>query len=472
MLSRLSKSRLPTPQGRQKEVLYLPSAGHAVVLGTAGSGKTTLAIHRALYLARPNTDHQGLTLLVTFNRCLVSYLRSLTRFNRRGVVVENYHRFARGYLDQRGKMQHNCICDAGLQKKLCQRAVAEEIQRRATSPVLARPIDLLVEEFRWLAQHGIGTEEDYVEAERVGRAGTRIVRADRPAVFAVYQRYLELRKARGKLYDWDDLSHAVLEQLGEDQSERRYRHIVIDEGQDFSPMMLRSLAAAIPSEGSLTFFGDMAQQIYGNRMSWRSAGLTVRDRIEKFEENYRNTKQVAQLALAIAAMPGFSDDADLVEPRSPTADGPLPALVGFGTEEGEMEFVLRQAAIHSRYGTVAVLFRDRYQEAEFAKRISSSTQLHRQLRSWPRSSTGIFRGTYHAAKGLEFNTVILPHLSTARLPHPPDVETFGGKDAAARDLRLLYVAVTRAKSTLVLTYASEQTELLPIRDDLYKRSRR
>ncbi|MEA2602287.1 MAG: hypothetical protein QOF89_3279 [Acidobacteriota bacterium] len=69
--------QLPRPVGRQKEVLCLPPSGHIVVLGTAGSGKTTLAIHRAIYLANPATDHGGRTLLVTFNRCLVAYLEAI-----------------------------------------------------------------------------------------------------------------------------------------------------------------------------------------------------------------------------------------------------------------------------------------------------------------------------------------------------------------------------------------------------------
>src|SRR6185295_6412613 len=146
---------------------------------------------------------------------------------------------------------------------------------------------------------------------------------------------------QGKDYDWDDLSQAVLEEFEHDESERRYRHVVIDEGQDFSPMMLRSLAAAIPKDGSLTFFGDMAQQIYGNKMSWRSAGLKVSHPWE-FQDNYRNTRQVAQLALAIAALPLFPDDPDLVEPKSPLADGPRPALVSFSREDAEIQFLSAQ----------------------------------------------------------------------------------------------------------------------------------
>ena len=66
---------LPTPKGKQADVLGLRPTGHVVVLGTAGSGKTTLAILRAAFLADPSTDHFGPTLLVTFNRTLVTYLR-------------------------------------------------------------------------------------------------------------------------------------------------------------------------------------------------------------------------------------------------------------------------------------------------------------------------------------------------------------------------------------------------------------
>ena len=168
--------------------------------------------------------------------------------------------------------------------------------------------------------------EEYVATDRIHRSGTRVVRTDRPVVFELYRRYKLLRNERGKAYDWDDLAQTVLSEFETDQNTRRYRHVVIDEGQDFSPMMLRSLVAAIPDEGSLTFFGDMAQQIYGNKMSWRNAGIDVQ-KVWRFEENYRNTRQIARLALAIAEMPHFNSDPDLVEPKSPTADGTSSRIV-------------------------------------------------------------------------------------------------------------------------------------------------
>jgi len=465
-------TQLPRPVGRQKEVLCLPASGHTVVLGTAGSGKTTLAIHRAVYLANPATDHAGRTLLVTFNRCLVAYLEALG--GRLGQVdVRNYHRFARGYLDRRGKMGWGSICDADLMETCCKQAVQAVKSAGVSNPVLDRPIEFLMEEFRWLAQNGIRTLDDYLEADDVGRAGSRLLAADRSVAFSVYESYVSVRNASGKPYDWDDLAQTVLSEFESDTNGRLYKHVIIDEGQDFSPVMLRSLAAAIPTDGSLTFFGDMAQQIYGNKISWRTAGLSVNNQdVWRFEENYRNTKQIAQLALAIAQTPYYRGVADLVAPKAPAADGPPPALVEFNSEAEEMRFVAERAQKLAETGTVAVLFRDRDIEKQLPRLVSvPATRLHRELTTWP-SGPGLFYGTYHSAKGLEFDSVFVPFSSSARLPHPPDVVAFGSDESAARDVKLLYVAVTRARSNLVLTYSGTPTPLLPVGPGLLQRSRR
>ena len=462
----MTAASLPGPVGRQREVLYLPAQGHTVVLGTAGSGKTTLAILRSLYLSDPGTAHGGRTLLVTFNRCLVTYMNHLAGTVQRPVEVRNYHHFARGYLSFRNKLPWGSICGSRERLHFIEAAVNAARNAGMRSPMLDRPREFFDEEFQWIQRHGIGSEHEYVDAERTGRS-TRVRRAERAAVFDLYRRYLERRSEAGKLYDWDDLAGAVRRELADDGGDRLYRHIVIDEGQDFSPEMLRSLAVAILGNGSLTFFGDIAQQIYGHRMSWRNAGLNAR-RTWRFQENYRNTKQIARLALALAAMSHFPDDPDLVEPAAPAADGPLPVLMQRPSESAEREFVVSQAADRARLGTVAVLFRTREHEAAVRPYLpSGATRLHRELAFWP-TGPGLFYGTYHASKGLEFNTVFMPFLSAERWPHPPDVEILGREEAAVRDSRLLYVGITRARSTLVLTHTGQPTALLPTTAELYQ----
>ena len=464
----MTVASLPRPVGRQREVLYLEARGHTVVLGTAGSGKTTLAILRSLYLSDPATSHGGRTLLVTFNRCLVTYMTHLAGTVRRPVDVRNYHHFARGYLDSRNKLPWGSICRPEERLRFISAAVDAARNSCASSAPLDRPREFLDEEFQWIQRHGIGHEQDYVEAERTGRS-TRVRKAERAPVFDLYERYLEQRAQAGKLYDWDDLASAVRREFGGDEENRLYRHVVIDEGQDFSPEMLRSLAAAaVPGNGSLTFFGDIAQQIYGHRMSWRNAGLNVRGNVWRFQENYRNTKQIARLALALAEMPHFPDDPDLVEPTAPAADGPLPVLVQRRSEAAERQLVVSRATDLAQTGTVAVLFRTREQEAISLQHLpSGATRLHRDLAIWP-TGPGLFYGTYHAAKGLEFDTVFMPFLSAERWPHPPDVKILGLEEAAVRDSRLLYVGITRARSTLVLTHAGHATALLPKTAGLYQ----
>ncbi len=283
---------LPTPIGRQRDVLYLPAKGHFVGLGTAGSGKTTLAILRSAFLGNPNTGNSGRTLLVTFNRALVTYLKHFQDPSFKNVTVENYHLFARGYLHSRGRMGYNTICQPPLRAKLIDAAVSNATASSGHHAIFARGNEFFSGEIQWIEQHGITSLPQYLQAERVGRDGVPLDRKSRQVAFGVLQDYLARRKAAHKDFDWDDMATAVCAEMDADSSSRLYKHIVIDEGQDFSPQMIRSLAKGIPQDGSLTFFGDMAQQIYGRRMSWKSAGLNV-SKVWEFKENYRNTKQVA-----------------------------------------------------------------------------------------------------------------------------------------------------------------------------------
>jgi superfamily I DNA/RNA helicase len=458
---------LPKPIGRQKEVLTLPAHGHFAVLGTAGSGKTTLAILRAAYLAAPRTDHHGKTLLVTFNRALVAYLKHLQDRRLDNVFVENYHMFARGYLNYRNKMSFNAICSPDEREALINKAVSLASDRFGTQPIFERPVALFSEELRWMVQHGINSFENYQNIQRIGRAGARIERKDRELVFEIYKNYQNLREQSGKKYDWDDLATAVCTELDADKSSRRYRHIVIDEGQDFSPEMIRSLTKAIPIDGSLTFFGDVAQQIYGHRMSWRSAGLSL-TKVWEFKENYRNSKQIAKLALAISQMPYFKGVPDLIEPVSPPAAGPLPTLVKCSSINQEITLTASQAIEAAKTQNVAILLRNREDEKLISGYLpNGSIRLHRDMTTW-QAKPGIRYGTYHSAKGLEFDMVILPFCSKERLPDPEAVTIFGEEDAKAQDGRLLYVGVTRAKTRLIMTYTGEVTCLLPGDVNLYQ----
>jgi superfamily I DNA/RNA helicase len=466
----MTAGRLPTPKGKQKEVLAVSGKGHIVVLGTAGSGKTTMAIHRAAILADPMTSNSGKVLLVTYNRTLLAYLRYWRPPALAGVTIENYHSFARGYLAHRGKLGHNSICDGAEEEELIGEAVAMVSLRlgKEVPTLFERPLQFFIDEIKFLARYGLDGDA-YIQSDRFGR-GAGFSRELRPALLEVRDEYLLLRAVAGKQYDWEDMAGAVIKELARDDSEQMYRHVVIDEGQDFSPQMLRSLAAAIPAGGSLSFFGDMAQQIYGRQVSWRQAGLEVPHGVWRFRRNYRNTPEIAALGLAIAAMPYYGDVPDMVEPDEFEPAGPPPSFVHCRTFAEETKFVIDTAKAAAQTGSVGVLMRRHQDEARFRGPFKGGQRLHKHMKTWD-PGPGISWGVVHAAKGYEFDTVILVGLSADRWPEPEIVTARGAEAGAAEDGPLLYVGVTRARRELIMTAVGEPTGLLPQNDGLWQEQR-
>jgi superfamily I DNA/RNA helicase len=458
---------LPRPVGRQSDVVYYPSSGHQVILGTAGTGKTVMAMLRALHLASPDTPGAGPVLLVTYNNALVTYLSHLRGGAAGGVTVETYGKFARGYLHSLGLMPGwGGIAGPDLRRTLVRKAVNQVSSGYKPSPFFERDVAFFLDELEWLSANGVTTLEEYKGLDRYGRK-VGLSPAQRAAVWEIHEKYVGLRDVQGPRYDWYDLATSVKTALGRDVRPRRYQHVVIDEGQDLSPEAIRSLVSAADQSGSVTFFGDYAQQIYGQDVSWRACGLNVR-RVERFQDNYRNTAEIARLAIAMSQMPTFGGNPDdLVEPRAPRAAGTLPALVRCDSCDDEINIVHRLAEELGRNGTVAVLGRT-WADARRASRGLTARKLHPEMATWD-GSPGIYCGAYHSAKGLEFDAVLLPFCAAGKVPHPGVVRAFGDDEAASREAKLLYVGVTRARTDLIFTYSGEVSPLLPTDDGLWDR---
>ncbi|GAA4561177.1 UvrD-helicase domain-containing protein [Planotetraspora kaengkrachanensis] len=457
--------RLPTPKGRQPYVIFLPGQGHQVVLGTAGTGKTTMAMLRAEHLAAPTTANSGRVLLVTYNNALVTYLRYLQPAAAQNITIETYGRFARGYLNSIGQMPSwNGIAQPADRRMWVEQAVKEVAKTYQPGSFFSRDTGFFLDELEWISGMGVASLDEYKEVPRVGRE-RGLANAQKEAVWKILMVYRRLRTDAGRRYDWYDLASSVHAAFAQDKRPRHYRHVVIDEGQDLSPEAIRSLVAAVDPQGSVTFFGDYHQMIYGQGMSWRSCGLKIQ-RVERFADNYRNTAEIARLAIAMSRMPHMAGDPqDLVEPREPAAAGTRPTLVECRDEAQEMDIIRAQATDFARNGTVAVLART-WADARQVCEGLRVRNLQPDLNRWD-ATPGIYCGAYHSAKGLEFDAVLMPFCGVAHMPHPDTVTAFGDDEAAAREGRLLYVSTTRARTDLLLTYSGTVTPLLPSDDALY-----
>lgn len=458
-----------TLTGKQQEVFALPAKGHIVVLGTAGSGKTTIALHRARHLA--NIPNGGKVLLVTFNRALVEYMRGIDPARSSKLVVENYHRFARGYLESRGKMpKRNGILSPEQKDYYIGQALEKLKEAYPEESTFRRPKEFFVDEITFIERFGFRDLAEYREAERIGRASSNIKRENRKWIFAVYGEYQKLRRTDEPRYDWDDLAFYVFHELQEDGNERRYTHIIVDEGQDFSPMMIKSLVAATADGGSFTFFGDVAQQIYGSRLSWRDSGITT-NKIWRFNVNYRNPESITAFATAITEMKYWRQDRDMVEATSQIAKGPKPILVEFPSKERETSWVVEQAIDRGKIASAVIVCRNRTDIRAFFQALMAqgcnAVEIDKNTPGFAHKKE-VYLTTYHSVKGMEFDHVFIPNLAEDKFPDPDTVSKAASKeDAYADEIKLLYVAATRSKYGLYMTFSGTLSPLFPEDSDSY-----
>jgi hypothetical protein len=153
-----------------------------------------------------------------------------------------------------------------------------------------------------------------------------------------------------------------------------------------------------------------------------------------------------------------------VRPKRPKAAGILPVLLECPDEDREREWVVNTALRLAETRSVGILLRDHSREQGYIERLEGNgvrvTRLHRNMTIW-HGGFGVWIGTHYAAKGIEFDAVIIPCLGDAELPDPHRVNVCGDEDEACIDeVKLVYVAVTRAKSELIMTYSLTPSRVL------------
>lgn len=448
------------PRGTQREVLALEPKGHTVILGAAGSGKTTMALLLAEKLS--NLQSSPKILVVTFNRALVAYMNAIQSF-KKGVVVENFHHFCLGYLKSQGKKTDDVIIGEEEKNNIINDIVVSKRKECSGESTFLRPISTFIEEILFLERFGISSLEQYKEMERIGRADTYISRENRHWFYEVYELYQKRRYEEGYLYDWDDLAISVYNALLTDSSERRYTHVIVDEGQDFSPMMLKALIKAVPAEGSFTFFGDIAQQIYGNALSWKASGIDAK-KIWRFENNYRNPVEIAQFAQDILKHPKWEKKGEeYVVPRfEGPAAGIKPILIKYSNKHNE--FVEISKLLKNRGGRNVIVVKNRQIARDFLRELKNNDISAKEIKKENSSSIedGVYVTTFYSVKGLEFDNVFIPFLNEGDYPDQKKLEDSENKEKVySNALKLLYVAVTRAKQSVVMSYSATLTELFP-----------
>jgi superfamily I DNA/RNA helicase len=455
----------------QRQIVELSGSGAIVAKGVAGSGKTSIILHRIHQLLEGTPLIPPSILLLTFNRALRKAAQELLHaMGIRGTTLEisTLHAWCMRFL---GPLRPARVAGERERKRLLERAkeaASEEIGK--DSALWGYPAEFWKDELHLIKGRVLGGREEYLSMDRVG-AGRPLQPHLRAHVWRVTELFDRMLEESGQA-DWDDVvrrAHRRLAELGD--AAPRYDHVFVDEAQDLTPLALRVAGALAGKQQNVVVCYDPAQSLHERGFRWKQSGLTVHPgRSFTLRRNYRNTAEIFSSARPVMeALRGGADEEErLVSPEEPTRRGPLPVFLptGPGEEAAAIAASVRYLIAEERVPpqNIAALsftraLRDRIHEELI--RAGVRAQKHDEDEAWiSLADPSVKVLTLLSAKGLEFPVVYLA--ASAHLFAPPASVGMGEEREAwlERMRRCLYVGMTRAMTRLVLVH--ERGQLVPL----------
>lgn len=452
----------------QAGVIARTYSGPARVAGSAGTGKTVVALHRAVRLAR--SDGQAQVLLTTFSKPLADALQ------RKVDVLVAAEPGAGGRI--------TVMPWEGLAEELHQLVHARRPRIAALSQVQAALVQaaggtevwserFLTSEFRHVIDAWqVPDEVAYADTPRPGRR-SRLGAKQRAALWPIFMATRARLTSQG-LVTWAQVFTGLAAHY-DAQATKPFSHIVVDEAQDLGVPELRLLRALAPEgEDRLFFAGDLGQRIFQPPFSWKALGVDVRGRSTTLKVNYRTSHQIREAADRL--LPGAVHDMDgREEARKGTVsvfDGPQPRVLKLDDETAEREAILSFLEAARADGVVSdeigLFVRSRAQ-LDRARAVALAAGFVPVEPGDAPSTAGksMTVGTMHLAKGLEFKVVVVLACDDGVLPLQERIDTVSDEaeleEVYETERHLLYVASTRARDRLLITGVRPGSEFL---DDL------
>ena len=450
----------------QRDLVERAYNGPARVSGSAGTGKTIVALHRAVFLARSNPNAR--VLLTTFSDTLAGALQTKLRYlagNSPGVLerIEVHGMTAvalRLYGAMLGKPR---MADDATTRELLSEASQAAGKHRFSQSFIWTEWREVVDAWQ------LDTWEAYRDVARLGRK-TRLAEKQRQLLWGIFERVRAELENR-ELMTEPRLFARLTAHFGNNER-RPYDYAVVDEAQDIGVPQLRFLAAlGAAGQDSLFFAGDLGQRIFQPPFSWKALGVDVRGRSRTLRINYRTSHQIRRQADRLLP-PEMSDVDGNTEDRRGTVstfNGPEPLVQVFDSEEAESRAVAEW---------LSGIAKEQFQPHEIGLFVRSAAQFDRARQAVSIAglvaveldekvetrSDHVSICTMHLAKGLEFRAVAVMACDDEVIPLQERIEQVVDdsdlEEVYNTERHLLYVACTRARDRLLVTSVEPASEFL------------
>lgn len=482
------KNIVATIQREQNRIIRNEDIRTLIIQGVAGSGKTSIALHRIAYLLytfRDSISSKDI-LIVSPNKVFSDYISNvLPELGEETVPETSMEQILSGVLEHKYKYQTYF----GLVNELLEKPSSSLIDRIAykasfgfiseldkfilhientyfkaadvkLTKYITIPAPFIEEQYlrfnRYPIRRRFDAMADYMldmlkiqYAFTVTTAGRNLLKKEIRLMFAgnndiqVYKDFFKwtnnpgmFKMRKGHTLEYSDLAplaylHLALE--GSGNQPFRVKHLLIDEMQDYSPIQYKVIQKLFPCRK--TVLGDAGQSVnpYGSSTAETIQKSLTASEIMKLCKSYRSTFEITDFAQKI------HPNAEL-EPVA--RHGEKPQILQFGSAVEELSGIMGLISTYrkSGYKSLGIICKTEQQAREMADVLKSYANDISFLSSQSSAFVqGIVIISAHMAKGLEFDEVIIP-------------QTDERNYRSEIDKSMLYVAVTRAMHRLTLTF--------------------
>ena len=436
------------------------------VSGGAGTGKTIVAMHRAKRLAQ-SLGRGKKMLFTTFTKDLIKDIKANLKElcddkEMKKIEVVNLDAWAVKFLKK-----HNYEYEIIYGKDLD--AVWNEVFNN-------EELEFSEEFYKDEWNHVIVAAEVYSDfrkykpLKRPANRG-RLGEIQRKGIWKIIKKYKKIMEE----HKFRDIGMAMLDCrdiVREEYPEGLYQHVIVDEAQDFGNSAFKLIRALAGREHTNDIFiaGDLNQKIYDFVTKLSDCGISVVGRSSaKLSINYRTTEETRKFAFKV--LKGSVEEgleASEIDKVVSISHGPEPEIRKCSTEEEEIRYILGKIKELKESGenpdNICIAVRTnaevkKYEEA-LSEEVGRFVLIEKQEDA--RGFSGVRVATMHRIKGLEFDHVFIAGMSNdflTKLKSRSKTQSSLERNIA-KERCLLYVAITRAKKNVYISYSGELCELL------------
>ncbi|WP_042280817.1 UvrD-helicase domain-containing protein [Nocardiopsis alba] len=489
----------------QEKLVHRNFRGPARVSGGPGTGKTIVALHRVKHLVEQlPKGRTKAVLLTTYNTNLAADLRRRLRELAGQEVLDrvdilNIDKLSFRIVNEsgRGGQGRTPIFDDQVSREW--RNMFTELGVRNWTPEFV--------EDEWnqvILGQGIRTRSEYFRARRAGR-GQRISRAQRADIWQLVERFTMRLEEKG-VWTFRQVAQAAAQveaeraakiadnrareaKAGGQMLQRpdqtltnlrfRYEHVVVDEAQDLSSAHWSLLRAVVDhGENDIFLVGDTHQRIYDNRVSLGALGINIRGRSSRLTLSYRTTWEILKSALGLLGeeeLDDLDEGSESLSGYRSVLRGPSPVFRGSSTWATECDDViawaqdLQKNAPRDTVPSIGVGAPTKHEVDALQFALNKGGVRAAKLGKEgppPGFEQAVHVGTLKRFKGLEYQHMAIAAVSEGLVPHA-DVKRLRDSDALRYRQEIqkarstLFVAATRARDSLTISWHGEPSSLLP-----------